>query len=274
MILHIAVLLTVFNRKDKTLECLKQLYAQLPLNGYQIDVYMTNDGCTDGTPEAVALQYPKVHIINGDGNLFWNRGMYTAWQEAAKKDYDFYLWLNDDTILLPQALNKMMNNSESKQNKSIIVAAIKATTEAKTTYSGHNKNGLITPNGNLQACDTFNGNCVLIPKYVFQKLGTLDYKFHHAIGDLDYGYRAKKAGIGIYVSPEYIGICDNNPQLPAWARKEIPLFKRIKNLYSPLGYAEPIPFFHFEKKNFGLATAIKHFISIHIRVLFPQLWKH
>lgn len=270
----IAVLLTVHNRKAKTLECLQRLYAQLPLDGYQVDVYLTDDGCTDGTPEAVRQQFPQVHIIHGDGNLFWNRGMYTAWQEAAKEDYDFYLWLNDDTLLLPNALKSLLDTSQSKLNRAIIVAANRAKNEEKVTYSGHNKNGKITPNGSLQSCDTFNGNCVLIPRYVYQKLGNLDWKFRHAIGDLDYGYRAKRAGIEMYVSSEYLGICDNNPKLPAWARKEVPLLKRLKNLYSPLGYAEPIPFFHYERKNFGLMTAIKHFISIHIRVLFPQLWKH
>lgn len=270
----IAVLLTVYNRKIKTLNCLHNLFSQLPLEGYQVDVYLTNDGCTDGTPEAICQQFPQVHIIHGNGNLFWNRGMYIAWQEAALKDYDFYLWLNDDTILLPNALKTLLINSNSKQNQAIIVAANRATKEEKVTYSGHNKNGMIAPNGTLQHCDTFNGNCVLIPRYVYQKLGNLDWKFRHAIGDLDYGYRAKKIGISIYVSSEYLGVCDNNPQLPAWTRKEISLIKRIKNLYSPLGYAEPISFFYFEKRHFGLITAIKHFISIHIRVLFPQLWKH
>lgn len=269
----IAVLLTVFNRKEKTLKCLQQLYTQLPIEGYKIDIYLTDDGCTDGTPEAVKLQFPQVHIIRGDGNLFWNRGMYTAWQEAAKKDYDFYLWLNDDTLLFPDALNNLTNSSHKSNNESIIVAAIRAKNKEVTTYSGHNETGLVTPNGKLQPCLSFNGNCVLIPRYVYKKLGNLDWKFRHAIGDLDYGYRATKAGIKIYTSDKYLGICDKNSQLPAWARKEIPLSKRLKNLYSPLGYAEPIPFFHYELKNFGIITAIKHFVSIHIRVLFPGLWK-
>lgn len=269
----IAVLLTVHNRKAKTLECLQRLYAQLPLEGYQVDVYLTDDGCTDGTPEAIRQQFPQVHIIPGDGNLFWNRGMYTAWQEAAKEDYDFYLWLNDDTFLLSNALRTLLNDSHNKQDQAIIVAANRAKEEEKVTYSGQNKNGMISPNGNLQSCDTFNGNCVLIPKKVYLKLGNLDWKFRHAIGDLDYGYRAQKAGIPMYVSAEFLGICDKNSKPPVWVRKEVPLLKRLKNLYSPLGYAEPIPFFYFEKKNFGLFIAIKHFISIHIKVLFPQLWK-
>ena len=250
------------------------LYNQLPLIGYQVDIYLTNDGCTDGTPEAINEFFPQVYIIQGNGNLFWNRGMYTAWKEAAKRNYNFYLWLNDDTMIFPYTLKTLLNNSLNKKNQAIIVAAIKAKNEEKVTYSGYNSHGKVSPNGELQPCNTFNGNCVLIPQIVYKKLGNLDWKFRHAIGDLDYGYRAKKEGIKMYVSAEFLGICDNNPQLPPWTRKEVPLIKRIKNLYSPLGYAEPIPFFYFEKRNFGFITALKHFISIHIRVLFPQLWKH
>lgn len=80
----IAVLLTVHNRKEKTLCCLQNLFKQKIPNGYQIEVYLTDDGCTDGTPEAVHEQFPAVHIIKGDGSLFWNRGMYTAWDTAGK----------------------------------------------------------------------------------------------------------------------------------------------------------------------------------------------
>ena len=58
----IAVLLTVFNRKEKTLQCLGNLYKQLPIQGYSVDIYLTNDGCTDSTPEAIAQKFPEVNI--------------------------------------------------------------------------------------------------------------------------------------------------------------------------------------------------------------------
>ena len=270
----IAVLLTVHNRKAKTLECLQRLYAQLPLDGFLVDVYLTDDGCTDGTPKAIRQQFPQVHIIQGNGNLFWNRGMYTAWQVAAKKDYDFYLWLNDDTFIFKYTLDKLLEYSQITKQQAVIVAAICSSDKQQTTYGGHGVKGILSPNNTLQECTTFVGNCVLIPRAIYQAVGNLDWTYRHAIGDLDYGYRVRKAGFSIFLSKEYLGVCDLNPKLPAWTRKEIPLLKRIKNLYSPLGYAEPIPFFHYERKNFGLMTAIKHFISIHIRVLFPQLWKH
>ena len=103
----IAVLLTVFNRKEKTLQCLGNLYKQLPIQGYSVDIYLTNDGCTDGTPEAIAQKFPEVNIIHSKGNLFWNRGMYTAWEEATKrKEYDYYLWLNDDTFIYPDSISR------------------------------------------------------------------------------------------------------------------------------------------------------------------------
>lgn len=270
----IAVLLTVFNRKEKTMKCLEELHNQLPLERYNTDIYLTNDGCTDGTPEAIANFFPQVTVINGKGNLFWNRGMYTAWEKAVHtKDYDFYLWLNDDTYLLPNALNTLLHESGIMKDTSIIVGSIRSEHKRITTYGGHNKNGKITPNGTMQVCDTFNGNCVLIPQQVYKKVGNLNWTFRHAIGDLDYGYRTREKNIGIYSTSQYIGICENNPKLPTWTRKKVSFYKRVKSLYSPLGYAEPIPFFRFEFRHFGLIIAVKHFISIHFRVCFPKLWK-
>lgn len=270
----IAALLTIHNRKKKTLCCLQNLFQQKLPDGYEMDVYLTDDGCTDGTPETVRIQFSTVHIVSGNGNLFWNRGMYTAWEAAAKsKDYDFYLWLNDDTNLFKNVLYGMLIAAIQKGEQSIIVGITCSAIQETTTYGGYMRGRLLNPNGTFQRCETFNGNCVLIPKYVYKVIGNLDWTYRHAIGDLDYGYRASRAGIKSYVTAYYIGSCEKNPNLPAWARSEVPFFKRIKNLYSPLGYADPVSFFHFDKKNFGVLTAIKHFISIHVRVLFPQLWK-
>lgn len=271
----IAILLTVFNRKEKTLKCLERVFSQWPIEGYEADVYMTNDGCTDGTPEAVSVKYPKVHVINAKGDLFWNRGMYIAWKIASEtKDYDAYIWLNDDTFILDGSLHEIILHYEETGGKAIIVASVCSALKEDVTYGGHIGKRKIFPNGKLQKCDTFNGNFVLIPRIVFEYIGNLDWAFRHAIGDLDYGYRARKAGFPIYVSKKFLATCELNPRLPKWARVDIPLKERINNLYSPLGYAEPIPFFHYECRNFGLLTAVKHFMSIHLRVLLPGLWKN
>lgn len=272
---YIAVLLTVFNRKEKTLACLGNLAKQQKVEGLQVGVWLVNDGCTDGTPEAVKERFPDVNVIDADGNLYWNRGMYTAWKAAAEaRDYDYYLWLNDDSLLIDCALKNMLEASARCKDNAVIVAAMKSKVKGSTTYSGQRNNRMVEPNGTLQECETFNGNCVLVPQSVYKKVGNLDWTFRHAIGDMDYGYRVRKAGFKNFVAPQHLGFCENNPKLPKWARPEIPIKERFKNLYSPLGYAEPLPFFAYERRAFGLAVAIKHFITIHIRVIFPQLWKH
>lgn len=56
---NIAVLLTVFNRKEKTLAALGGLFAQQLPAGYDLEVYMVDDGCTDGTPKPSPNNFPR-----------------------------------------------------------------------------------------------------------------------------------------------------------------------------------------------------------------------
>lgn len=268
----LAVLLTVFNRKDKTLECLKRLYAQLPLEGYQVDVYLTNDGCTDGTPEAVASQYPEVHIIEGSGNLFWNRGMHTAWLEAVKKDYDFYLWLNDDLLLTENSLDHILSCSKEKNNVCIISGLVSSLDGKSTTYGGRKKGVKVQKNGMMQEIDIMHGNFVLIPKLVFNEIGFNDPYYNHAYGDHDYSLMAKKRHICIFTTKDYIGKCDIDVKIPKCFRSDIPFIKRWKFLHTPLAYAKPNEVFYFEKKHHSIFVAIIKYMMVYIRCCFPKLW--
>ena len=89
----VAILLTVHNRKEKTYKCLNSVYKNIgKITEYDFDVYLTDDGSTDGTYTMVKENFSKVKVIKGNGNLFWCRGMYVAWKEACNtKDYDYYI---------------------------------------------------------------------------------------------------------------------------------------------------------------------------------------
>jgi GT2 family glycosyltransferase len=270
----IAVLLTVYNRKEKTTLCLQNLYVQLPINGYDVDVYMTDDGSTDGTSEDVAEQFSKVNIIHSKGNLFWNRGMFTAWNAAANnKDYDYYLWLNNDTFIYDDAIIRLLNCSNEFADKNIIVGTTCAVENTNIiTYGGYKSGiGLLKPINEPQVCDYFNGNIVLFPKYVYKKVGMNDPFFHHALGDFDYGLRAKKIGINLIVTSGLIGECDEHKTFATWCNPEIPFSVRWKALYTPLGQ-NPEEFFIYEKRHHGLFLAIFHYITNYLRVFFPQIW--
>src|SRR5690554_2221576 len=89
---NITVLLTCPNRKIKTLSCLESLFAASIPENYDLEVFLTDDGSTDGTSDAIKKNFPDVNIIKGNGNLFWARGMRLAWESAMKKkSYDAYL---------------------------------------------------------------------------------------------------------------------------------------------------------------------------------------
>lgn len=271
--MKIAVLMTVHNRRDKTLECLKRLYSQILPIGVSMDVFLTDDGCTDGTKEAVTERFPNVRIITGDGSLFWNHGMNKAWVTASKTyDYDFYLWLNDDTYIIPETIGIMFDSSAKINHNGIIVGTTSNSCGTAATYGGMIDGKLISPNGNLQPCLTFNGNVVLVSKHAFEQIGFLDSYYIHAIGDIDYGLMAAKKGIKCMVAHCYIGSCDDHTRLPDWVCPDVPFLKRWKNFHSPLGYGEPKAFFHFNKKHFGLATAFNVYVRNHFRLFFPALW--
>lgn len=269
----IAVLLTVHNRKEHTLKCLRELFSQeIPL-GYELKVFLTDDGCTDGTSAAIYKEFPQVHVIQGDGNLYWNRGMYCAWEEAAKENPDFYLWLNDDTYLLGGAIETLLACYNAKRD-SVIVGSCCSSVDGHVTYGGQFHGRLIQPAGYMQRCETFNGNIVLVPRSIFQLIGNLDWKYEHAIGDLDYGWMVTRSGRYNYITGSFIGVCDRNPKPAKWTMPDVPFKERWKNYHSPLGYGQPGSLFHFNRKNFGLVKAIVIWISNHVRVCFPRIWTH
>jgi GT2 family glycosyltransferase len=273
---YIAVLLTCHNRKDKTLQCLHALYKCSAPTDYRFDIYLVDDGCTDNTGYAVQEQFSNVNVIKGDGTLFWNRGMILAWQTAAgTKNYDFYLWLNDDTTLNIDGLSVLLNTSDILQHQSIIVGTTSSVNDPKIiTYGGlMKKSGLITPTDSPIQCDYFNGNVVFFPKYVYEKVGMNDSVFHHALGDIDYGLRASKLGVKSYISPGVLGKCDKHESVPTWCNPKLPLKKRWKAFQTPLGQ-NPIEFFIFEKRHNGLMKALFHYMTNYLRVLCPNLWNN
>jgi GT2 family glycosyltransferase len=268
------ILITCHNRKDKTLKCLKALYNQT-VRGFEFnfDVFLVDDGSSDGTSDAVKMQYPQVRIIEGNGYLYWNGGMRLAWHTASKENgsVDYYLWLNDDTYLNSNALQLFFESIREDDNL-IYVGATRSVVNNEITYSGYDKsNNIIVPNSSFQLCHHFNGNFVIIPTSVFEKLGNLSPYFSHALGDIDYGLRASRSGVHAYLLPDSIGYCEAHDMLPLWKDPNEILLKRIRHLYSPLSGCSPKEMFYFKLNNYGLKDAILTMITLHVRLFFPRL---
>ncbi|MCE7059705.1 glycosyltransferase family 2 protein [Dyadobacter sp. CY343] len=271
---RISILLTCHNRKKDTLESLSALTRAVEHAGDIIsEIFLVDDASTDGTASSVKFEFPKVRIIEGDGNLFWNRGMIRAWQEAVAVESDFYLWLNDDTNLQEDAIAILLKDSGAKNHESIFCGICESSDKTYISYSGcllRDKKRLI-PTGIPQACDYFNGNVVLIPKSVFDKVGYLDSFFHHTLGDVDYGLRAKKLGVASFVSSKVVATCDRHNSLPIWCNPKYSLKQRLAHFRTPLA-KNPEEIFYFEKRHTSFLMALYRASVIYIRLAFPRLW--
>jgi hypothetical protein len=113
-----------------------------------------------------------------------------------------------------------------------------------------------------------NGNVVLVPKYVFKQLGNLDPKFHHDLGDVDYGLRALKNGIRVCTTRKTIACGTPNP-ISRMRLNNVSISERFQRLYSPLG-SNPWINFHFRKRHKGLINASIYFIFQHVLNTIPD----
>jgi GT2 family glycosyltransferase len=273
----IAVLITSHNRRDITLKCLNHLYCQNGINNdFTIEVFLVDDGSTDGTKESIRLLYSEANIIQGNGNLFWNRGMNLAWKTAtATSDFDYYLWLNDDTFMDPCCLLDILNDyfeALSRSNSDLIITgACRGTIESDNfSYGGRNSNGPIIPNYSLQNCQYINGNIVLVPNSIYLKVGGLNEIYRHSYGDIDYGLRVIKSGFECYTTKKYVATCLPNLGIPDWCNPKLSLTQRWKNFNSPKGLH--ISDYNRFRKLYWKRLWIIYSIKAHLKMLFPFLY--
>lgn len=272
--MQIAALLTCHNRCSLTMACLESLSAQCMPQHTELTIYLVDDGCTDGTAVAVMRRFPEVRIIPGDGNLYWCGGMRTAWCSAiAAADYDGYFWLNDDVRLFPSAISTLVMSCQEAAvaGRPGIVVGSTCDPDAPglTTYGGCRRDKVIEPSLEMQTCDRMNGNIVLVPRAVFKVVGNLSPDFRHCYGDLDYGFRVRKAGFEIWLSPGFLGKCRGNP-CPTWADPSVSLSQRWRSVHSPTGY--PLRESYLFCKRHSKWRGYLRMLKLYFRVLLPGLW--
>ena len=267
--------MTVHNRRETTLKCLRHLKNMIYDRGkLNLDVFMTDDGCSDGTVEAVNRDFPDVTVIHGNGELFWNRGMYAAWQKAENNDYDFYWWVNDDTFVFEDTISRLLDFSRSHQHKVLVVGrTCSSMDKERVTYGGYKGRVFLTNIDQEQDSDTINGNLVLVPRSVYTVIGKNDPYYRHSLGDSDYGLRALEAGISVLLAPGIFGICDLHEKPAKWKDSRLPIKIRWDNFCSPTGN-NPFEFFHYKKRHFGIIPATGTFITNFLHFLFPRFWNN
>lgn len=225
-----AVLLTCHNRRDKTAACVKSLiiaidnYNSQHADKVSVEVFLTDDGCTDGTVEAVRniIVEESLHIIVGNGNLFWAGGMRACWKEAKKRhsEWDYYLLLNDDVVLLDYLFDELFEAekfAKEHSGKEGLVSGITCDKDDpnKLTYGGNvwrnrfwGTTRPLYPNGEPQFCDKTNANILLVPQNVVDSIGIFYDGYRHGAADYDYSMMARRKGFPIVLTKSFCGKCE------------------------------------------------------------------
>ena len=281
----IAVLITCHNRKEKTITCLESFHRAIINHEAKImfDVYIVDDGSTDGTSEEIFKHFPETNIINGSGKLYWAGGMRLAWETALIKnpDYDFFLLLNDDVILNDNFLDVQLSTHQYCINKfgrsGIYVSSTRDLNNSSISYGGtlikqkgiKVKTARINPSNIPEPCSMANANILMVPLPIVKAIGILDSRYIHQFADYDYSLLASKQGFPILVCPGYGGNCKNDHGKD-WLSSKSSLSDRINYLYSPLGLAYKEQLYYL-RKNFKYQLPY-YFIMLWLKTLFPIVW--
>ena len=279
---RIAVLMTCYNRVGTTLECLRRLFSQKVPEGYSLEVWLVDDASPDKTGEKVKAAYPHVNVIRGTGKLFWCRGMRLSWERAAEaKDYDGYLWLNDDVMLKDGAMEGMLRDCGSIERDGDGRYVLVGTCDNGTGRLSHGcyiySDGaqVLSPCGSPVKADErygMSGNVVYVPRAVFKEVGFIYGGYSHAYGDSDYRQLLLKKDIPMYCASAIVGMCQVEPA--RYVVLETATFReRVASLFSPKG--RPLrDVFLYRRRHWGLARAAVSVVHVLIVVLLPRrFWK-
>lgn len=112
----VAVIVVGLNARAYVRGCFASLL-QANWRGHTYEIIYVDNGSTDGTVDMVRTQFPAAKILVNDRNLGFCRA---GNQGAAMADSRFYFFLNDDTIVLEDAIPLLVEALEDMPSAGII----------------------------------------------------------------------------------------------------------------------------------------------------------
>lgn len=211
----VCILTTVWNQVDKTLACLATL-VQLDYPNYSI--LLVDNGSSDDTLAQVSQQFPTVEIIQLPQNLGFAGGYNVGLRHAIDQGADYIFVLNNDTLVEPDALSRLVETAVSFPNIGMVTAKIYYNAERNRIWS---LGGQIHPwtleivgDANDQLDDgqwtepldlDFAPLCaVLLRRTLLEKIGLFDEDFFLYYEDMDFARRVRQAGYRLVLQPKAI----------------------------------------------------------------------
>lgn len=279
----ISIIILNWNGWRDTTECLQSLN-RITYSNYEVIV--VDNGSTDGSVEHLekakdvfSKQGLFFTLIQNKENLGFAEGNNVAIRQILKRrESDFILLLNNDTVVEKNFLSELIKVAQSKEEIGILGPKI-------YYYDYQGKKNVIQSAGSavnlcigrfpsaekldkvdnryvirVQSVDFVTGACLLIKTEVVRKIGLLDKRFFLLFEDTDWCLRARKAGYSVLYIPKSV----------IW-HKTSQSVKKISEVYY---YTRNLFWFEFKHANYFqlLCFLLNYFIFVFPKYFFGYMF--
>lgn len=196
------VIILNWNGVNDTLECLDSV-CKLDYPNFRVVVVDNNS--SDTSVESIRQQFNNVTLIQNSKNLGFTGGNNIGMEYALNAEADYIWLLNNDTIVEPDSLSKLVDMVEENLEIGLISPAVHFYHDPSMTqfigcyidFDNYTFIPVQDPNELISAERQSNlilyGTALLIKKDVIKSIGYLSEKFFAYVEDCDYSLRALRA---------------------------------------------------------------------------------
>ncbi len=207
----VGIVIPVWNALAYTLACLDSL-AGLAYPAYEVVV--VDNGSTDGTTETVRQRHPTVTVIRNEHNTGFAHACNQGLAEVFGRGAAFALLLNNDTLVAPDMLTRLVTTAQAHPQAGILGPQICYADRPDTPWF----TGIrfwrqfyivrtASPKYQVQSdtpvtVDFISGCGMLIRRALYEAIGGLNQAYFMYYEDLDFCLTAKKAGFTVMYVPD------------------------------------------------------------------------
>jgi GT2 family glycosyltransferase len=209
---RVCIIVLTWKNYELTRDCLDSLRK---LDYTNIEVVLVDNGSGDGSAERLASEFPEVRLIKNETNLGFPAGNNVAIVDAMQRNPEYFLLLNNDTLVAPDFLSKLVAVAESDKRIGVVNPKILYFEPSDRIWfaggfykpwwgtgrvRGQNRRDVGKYN-ETQEISFVTGCAFLIKSEVVRQIGLLDESYFLGYEDLDWTVRAMKAGFRAF----YVG---------------------------------------------------------------------
>jgi GT2 family glycosyltransferase len=192
------------NRREDTLACLDSLQASsYPQN----KIIVLDNNSSDGSVEAIQDQFPQVQIISLEENLGYAGNNNVGVEFAVNQGADWVFVLNEDTILDPECISRLVEVGESDPNIGIVGPMVYHHDEPDVIQSAGGMLGPYWESVHLaknekdtgqfvgpHLVEWISGCAIMVKRAAIDQVGMIDQRFFYYWEETEWCLRIGKAG--------------------------------------------------------------------------------